>query len=182
MKNKRTVFRVANDVIIQMLGTTPVKVTLPFDVQDNLVPVHNGGAVFFFHVKEKIGDCEVILGALASVEGFERHWMINKPFFIHRSDEECSSIFGVLFEARDNAGHIAYLGKPYREKGMFWCRHFEAVTEEDSGTCGKSCPGYEPKNGKWGMCAHKELNFHEPGEPVVFLEETAKKILHGLDL
>lgn len=47
-----------------------------------------------------------------------------------------------------------------RETGQdhFFCSHFQEVGVKDEGTCGKSCEGYSPLNGKNGRCRHSKTH------------------------
>jgi hypothetical protein len=38
------------------------------------------------------------------------------------------------------------------KSGYFWCRHYGETGE--TGTCGKHCGGYRPRNGISGICKH----------------------------
>jgi len=39
------------------------------------------------------------------------------------------------------------------DPNYFWCKHYGEVGEKND-HCGRSCPAYDPKNGKSGCCKH----------------------------
>lgn len=44
---------------------------------------------------------------------------------------------------------------PSKDKDYFYCRFAMEVAEKEEDTCGKGCDGYEPRNGKSGVCKNK---------------------------
>lgn len=55
---------------------------------------------------------------------------------------------------------------PTKFDGMMYCKKFESVGED--GNCGRICDGYEPRNGRSGMCKHRSNTMYECGEKVTF--------------
>lgn len=51
--------------------------------------------------------------------------------------------------------------------GIFYCKHFDTIGED--GECGTICEGYEPRNGKSGICKHKG-HCYEPSEKAFTLK------------
>lgn len=45
----------------------------------------------------------------------------------------------------------------------FYCRFFGQVGEKSEGGCGKMCKGYEPRNGKLGICKHSGYTYDNTG-------------------
>lgn len=70
--------------------------------------------------------------------------------------------------ARDNGLDEVELfeAEPYKISGSGFCIAFEAVIEK--GDCGKSCPDYSPRNGKFGVCKFRSNKLYEPGKSVKF--------------
>ena len=44
---------------------------------------------------------------------------------------------------------------PSKDKDYFYCYFAMEVAEKEEDTCGKWCDGYEPRNGKSGVCKNK---------------------------
>jgi hypothetical protein len=49
----------------------------------------------------------------------------------------------------------------------FFCRHYQSVGLKSEGGCGKFCEGYEPRNGKWGMCLHQRPTYEPSDETLI---------------
>ena len=55
-----------------------------------------------------------------------------------------------------------------RGTGMFWCNEFFEIGDSSEGTCGRTCDGYKPRNGKNGICVHHRNPYcHTDREKVV---------------
>lgn len=94
--------------------------------------------------------------------------MSKKFYFRTENDECCYTLEYHLIDAKDEGLTEIELFEAEKEtvEGMFYCREADAQTEE--GFCGKQCEGYDPRNGKSGMCKHKQNHFYTPGKKVSF--------------
>ena len=50
--------------------------------------------------------------------------------------------------------------------GMFFCKAVSEISED--GECGKYCPYYKPRNGKFGICKYRSNTFYSIGKKVKF--------------
>lgn len=46
------------------------------------------------------------------------------------------------------------LAKRETDVPYFYCRYYCEVGDKNEGGCGRMCKGYQPKNGKSGVCKH----------------------------
>lgn len=78
-------------------------------------------------------------------------------FFINNDDEEnCYNLNWILNYMADN--HISilkvFLAKRETDSGYFFCKKYQQSGTKEESNCGKSCPMYDPRNGKSGICKH----------------------------
>lgn len=87
-------------------------------------------------------------------------------YFATKDSEICYTLDYHIANAKEQGFNTIRLFKaePETIAGHAFCRAFEAVIE--TGYCGKSCPDYTPKNGKFGMCKFRSNKFYTPGKLV----------------
>lgn len=92
-----------------------------------------------------------------------------KLYFAARDSEICYPLQYHIETARDNDLNEIELFEANHVKieSYGFCRAFDAVIEK--GDCGKSCPNYTPRNGRFGVCKFRSNNFYEPGKSVKFI-------------
>lgn len=92
-----------------------------------------------------------------------------KYYFENEDSETCYSKSDIIdIGAYEGLNEITvFEAKPVKDKNIFYCQYFMMSCEKSETSCGKSCKGYEPKNGKSGMCKHQGKVF-EPTKKVTF--------------
>jgi hypothetical protein len=92
-----------------------------------------------------------------------------KYYFRNAESEHCYQLEKHLADAADEGLEEVQLHEAVPEKvaGMFYCRALEECTE-NNGYCGRQCTDYTPKNGKTGMCIHKQNHFYIPDKIITF--------------
>lgn len=102
-----------------------------------------------------------------------------KLYFRNEDSEECYTLDWHLEDARDEELEKIELFEaiPDKDKRYFYCRSFSEVCEvgQDFEPCGNGCDGYEPRNGKFGICKHK-THCHTWGEKINFDVKTGRII------
>lgn len=95
--------------------------------------------------------------------------MKTKLYFRHKDDEHCFNKEFHFEKGKLNGQQtvVLYEAVPEKLDGVFFCRATEVVGEDDGG-CGKLCEFYDPRNGKSGMCRHKDKTTYSPGKEVTF--------------
>ena len=101
-----------------------------------------------------------------------------KYYFDSLREESCYPLKHHLEEARKDGDETITLFEaiPHRDAIYAWCKEHEAPIDRMDSECGKSCPAYNPCNGKSGMCRHQQNVFYEHGREVVFDANTGKEI------
>jgi len=82
-----------------------------------------------------------------------------KKYYSEHNDEYCYPLD--YFEK----GKIVFEAKIIRNVDMFYCTLVYEVGEK--GSCGKSCEGYEPRNGKSGICKHNFPVYEKTGKKII---------------
>ena len=79
---------------------------------------------------------------------------LKKRFFFREDDVLCYRLDSQIDYMLSNgiAEMNLWLAKKENNTPYFFCRHFGEVGEKSEGGCGNFCEGYEPKNGKSGVC------------------------------
>lgn len=82
---------------------------------------------------------------------------MSRLYFI-KSDENCTSIEGVRDYMHDHDLKELTVVEAEREVGAdcFYCKKYAEVSGKGYGYCGVSCPDYNPRNGKSGICVHNK--------------------------
>jgi TPP-dependent pyruvate/acetoin dehydrogenase alpha subunit len=52
-------------------------------------------------------------------------------------------------------------------KDDFFCSEFREFGSKSLGGCGKICEGYQPRNGKRGMCKHQRPTYEPSNETLI---------------
>ncbi len=99
---------------------------------------------------------------------------MNKPMYFYPYDaDEClpMDIQKDIMKSDGVTTRTMYKAKAIPTHVVAYCKEFDEVIAKDHpfilfDGCGKSCDGYEPRNGKSGRCKHHS-HCYEPGEEVV---------------
>lgn len=57
---------------------------------------------------------------------------------------------------------------PYKVIGVFWCHAVYEPTTDSDNPCGRHCDDYAPRNGRSGICKHKDRRFYRPGKEFIY--------------
>ena len=85
--------------------------------------------------------------------------MNRKLYFREIDDEFCYPLQKHLDDAKEEGLETIELYEAIPDdsiKGFFFCNHFNMVSEKEKDTCGRTCEGYAPRNGKSGICKYKK--------------------------
>lgn len=89
---------------------------------------------------------------------------MKKFYFTGNDSELCWELKFLLSQAKENGlSEIELIEAiPDKSKDYFFCKWIGDVSE--SGSCGYKCDGYEPRNGKSGICKHKTFCYEKGGK------------------
>ena len=90
---------------------------------------------------------------------------MNKYYFEKEDSEECYPIAHFINEM-EKAGLSEikiFEAVSVRDNSFIWCKRFWDAAER--GSCGKSCSGYQSRNGKSGICKYQG-RMYEAGKEV----------------
>lgn len=87
------------------------------------------------------------------------------PKYYFETEESEKAYTLDYFLARLQRPFTLFESIPAKVEGFFYCKWSEEVGKE--GYCGRMCEGYDPRNGKSGICKHKG-GLYEPGKAVLF--------------
>ena len=79
-----------------------------------------------------------------------------KKLYFHELDDECCyHLDSILDYMKENEISELKIFEAKRETGSdyFYCKYYDCAAEKN-GECGKMCDGYQPRNGKSGICRH----------------------------
>jgi hypothetical protein len=93
---------------------------------------------------------------------------MSAPLYFNGIDaEECHPAWWHLADmiAKGEAERTLFKAVQVPTSIVFWCREFDAVcgVGPEHKPCGRSCDGYEPRNGKNGRCK-SHAHCYEPDE------------------
>jgi len=96
--------------------------------------------------------------------------MSKKQYYFKKEDAEiCYTMDRILSEMKaDGVDELTvFEAYPYKENGIFWCKHDAFCGEKNEGICGKECRNYTPRNGKSGCCKYYTNTLYYPGDEIL---------------
>ena len=105
---------------------------------------------------------EVKSGELFPVKNSDK---LHQSFFFGNGADLCYRLSSHIENIIDSGIDELKLNLAERETNSdyFYCRFFGRVGEKSDGGCGKMCKGYEPRNGKSGICKHSGYTYDNTG-------------------
>lgn len=95
-----------------------------------------------------------------------------KYYFENLDSENCYSLdyFKEKMAEEEITEMQVFPAKMVKGKEYFWCdEYFEVGITKES--CGKSCEGYTPRNGKNGRCKYHKNTCEPSDEPIIIRSE-----------
>ncbi len=100
-------------------------------------------------------------------------------FFFRDDDDTCYTLQSQIDYMIDNFINEMDLWLAERETNVpyFFCKHFGECGDKSESGCGKLCEGYNPRNGKSGVCKHYGYTY-EKTDRCFTLKIARKKKFH----
>ena len=86
-------------------------------------------------------------------------------YFTELNEETACTKAAIIAGMKDAGLESMVVSKAVRSihEGFFYCSLYQLPTITDDDVCGKQCEGYQPRNGKSGICRHWR-HCYEPGD------------------
>ena len=94
---------------------------------------------------------------------------MSELYFYHKDFEYAEPLWQIKDKMRINSvsEHTVYLAEKSKDRDAFYCTHYGEVGLKSEGGCGKICEGYQPRNGKRGMCKHQRPTYEPSDETLI---------------
>jgi hypothetical protein len=94
---------------------------------------------------------------------------MSKLYFQDQHSEWCMSLKWIKNDMIDDgiAEQTVIVAQKCSDPDPFYCGHYGAVGLKSEGGCGRICEGYQPRNGKRGMCKHQRPTYEPSDETLI---------------